>query len=139
MIYWSWVGFNWSLIIMSLSLVSDISNIARVPISSAVGNNLGAAIWKSYAILSSGSIAIPVLILLEVGTRVVISNSIAKLVNSWLIIGWFWGWVENWSWVSNNNRLVNHNRGRMEDWCRLVHNWSWVGNNHRLVHNRGSM
>merc|ERR1712165_11022 len=100
---------------MGFTFIPDISNITGVRISNLVRHNLGATIWKSNSVLSSSSITISVLILGKVGSRVIISNSIAVLVNSWLIIGrlWVvWSWlVDNWSWVV---------------WSWLVHNWGWV-------------
>merc|ERR1719450_1045766 len=73
-----------------------------------------------------------VLVLLEVGTRVVISNSIAILVNSWAIISGFRvSRLVGGSWVGNNSRfvdngsgLVDGSRGGLVDWGRggLV-NW----------------
>jgi len=86
MINGSWVGFDWCWGVVCLSLVFDISNIARVTISNVVGHNLGATIREGDTVLAVGGITIPVLVLGKVGTRVVISNSIAILVDSWLII-----------------------------------------------------
>jgi len=141
MVSWCWVGLDWGWVIMGLSFVLDISNIARVGISSAVGDNLGATIRKSNTVFTSSGIAIPVLILLEAGTRVVISDSIAVLVDSWLIIGWLlvswswvvwgrfvnnWGWVVDWSWVWDNNwsSLVDWGWVWDNNWSCMVH-WSW--------------
>lgn len=75
--------------ILCLALVPDISNISRVGISNTVSHNLGAAIGKSHAVLTSGSITITVLILSKVGTRIVISNSVAISVDSGSIISGF--------------------------------------------------
>jgi len=114
---WGWVVW----LVVSLSLVPHINNISRVSISGAVGHNLGATVREGNTVLSRGSIAIPLLIGGKVGTRVVISNSIAVLVDGWLIIRWLlvcWGWVV-WSWLV-------HNWGWVVDWGRLVHNWGWV-------------
>jgi len=132
---WSRLVGNWGWMvwfIVGLSFVSHISNISRVGISSAVGHNLGAAIRKSHTVLSMGGVAIPVLVCSKVGARVVISNSIAILVDGWTIIRWFlvcWSWVV-WGWLV-------HNWGWVVDWSRLVHNWSWVVDWGRLVNNRG--
>jgi len=121
-------------LIVSLSFVSYINNISRVSISSVVGHNLGAAIRKGNTVLSGGGIAIPVLVLGKVDTRVVISHSITILVDSWLIIRWLlvsgswvvwcWlvhnrGWVVDWSWVGNNH------------WCWVI--WSWPVDNREWV------
>ena len=72
--------------IVSLSLVPDISDIARVGISNIVGYNLGAAIGKSNTVFSRSGITIPVLRLSKVGARVLISDSIVVLVHSRAII-----------------------------------------------------
>ena len=73
-------------LVLGLTLVPDIGNIARVGISGVVGHDLGAAVRESNTILASSGVAITVLILGKVGTRVVISNSIAVLVHSRTII-----------------------------------------------------
>merc|ERR1719450_963680 len=74
-----------------------------------------------------------VLVLLEVGTRVVISNSIAILVNSWAIISGFRvSRLVGGSWVGNNSRfvdngsgLVDGSRGGLVNWGRFVDR-GWV-------------
>jgi len=73
-------------LVVGLSLVSDISNIARVAISNIVVDNLGTTVREGNTVFTIGSIAIPLLIGGKVSTRVVIGNSIAILVNSWLIV-----------------------------------------------------
>merc|ERR1712142_1312986 len=96
------LGRSWMVwFIVGFTLVVYISHISRISIGSVVGHNLGAAIRKTNTVLSSGGIAIPVLICSKVGTRVVISNSITVVVDSWFIIGWLfvcwsWGWMVNW-------------------------------------------
>ena len=135
MISWGWVDLDWGWVVwlvMGLSLVLDISNISRVSISSVVSHNLGTAIGKGDPVLASGGVAVPLLVLGKVGTRVVISNGIAILVDSWLIIGWLgwviWSWlVDNWSWVVDWGWVGNNNRGWVV-WSRLVHNRGWVVN-----------
>ena len=124
MISWGWVDLDWGWVVwlvMGLSLVLDISNISRVSISSVVSHNLGTAIGKGDPVLASGGVAVPLLVLGKVGTRVVISNGIAILVDSWLIIGWLgwviWSWlVDNWSWVVDWGWLV-------VSWGRVVVCW----------------
>jgi len=89
MVHRGWVGLDWSWmvwLVVGLAFVLHIGNISRVSISGVVGHNLGATVWKSNTVLSICGIAIPVLVLGKVGTRVVIGNSITILVNSWLII-----------------------------------------------------
>ena len=117
--------------IVGFTLVFDISNIARVSIGNIVGHNLGTAIGKSHAVLAVGSITITVLILSKAGARVVISNSIAILVDSGAIISrlmvsrcWVSGlvsgsWVDNGGLVDNWGRFVD--RGGLVDNLSLIH------------------
>ena len=96
-----WSRLGWVVwLVVGFSLVLNISNVARVGITNTVGDNLGATIRKVNTVLARGGIAISVLILGKVSTRVVISNSIAILVDSWLIISWLmvWSWLVNWFW-----------------------------------------
>jgi len=122
----SWSRLGWVVwLVVGFSLVLNISNIARVGITDTVGDDLGATIGKVDTVLARGGIAISVLILGKVSTRVVISNSIAVLVDSRLIISWLmvWSWlVNNWSWVVDWGWLVDH-WGWVVDWGWLVHNW----------------
>ena len=74
-------------LVLGLSLVPDIGNVARVGIGNIVGHNLGAAIGKSNTVLPVGGVVITVLVLGKVGARVVISHSIAILVDSRAIVG----------------------------------------------------
>jgi len=98
--------------VSGFTLISDIGNISRVGISDRVGDNLGTTIRESYTIFTAGSITITVLILSKVGSRVVISNSITILVDSWAIIsGLGVSGLVGGSWVSNDSGLVD-NRGR---------------------------
>ena len=75
-----------SSIILSFSRVLNISNISTVGISNIVGDSLGPAIREGYRVGSTGSISISVLSSLEVGSRVVISNSIVVGIDSRFII-----------------------------------------------------
>jgi len=117
--------------ILGFTLVSDISNISRVGIPNIVGDNLGTAIGKSYTVFARGSNTITVLTLSKVGTRVVISDSITVLVESWAFIsrlmvsrlrvsGLVGGsLVNNGSGVVDRSGFVD-NRGRVVDRSRLV-------------------
>jgi hypothetical protein len=69
-------------LVVGLTLVPHISDVSRVGISNVVGNNLGAAIGKVDTVLSGGGVVITVLVGGEVGSRVVISDSITVLVDS---------------------------------------------------------
>ena len=93
----SWVGrFIYG--VSGFTLISDIGNISRVGISNRVGDDLGTTIRESYTIFTAGSITITVLILSKVGSRVVISDSITILVDSWAIISGLF--MVSWSGVS---------------------------------------
>ena len=85
MIGWSFLGCVVRLIVWLTSIL-DISNIARIGISNIVVDNLGAAVWKSNPVFAIGGISIPVLVLGKVDTGVVICYSIAILVDSWCVI-----------------------------------------------------
>ena len=98
--------------ILGFTLVSDISNISRVLIPNIVGDNLGTTIGKSYTVFTRGSNTITVFTLSKVGTRVVISDSITVLVESWAFIS---GLMVSRLWVSG---LVAGSR--VVDWGRLV-------------------
>merc|ERR1712055_1057179 len=76
------------LIIMSLTRVLDISNIATVGIINLVVDSLSSAIRQGNRVGSRGSIAISVLSSLEVGSRVVISYSIVEGIDSRFLIAW---------------------------------------------------
>jgi len=117
--------------ILGFTLVSDISNISRVGIPNIVGDNLGTAIGKSYTVFARGSNTITVLTLSKVVTRVVISDSITVLVESWAFIsrlmvsrlrvsGLVGGsLVNNGSGVVDRSGFVD-NRGRVVDRSRIV-------------------
>ena len=80
--------------VMCSTLVFNISNIARVGISSSVGDNLGAAIRKNSAVFSRGGISVPLLILSKVGSRIAVSNSIVVSIDRGCV------WIgHNWSWM----------------------------------------
>jgi hypothetical protein len=72
--------------VSGLSFICHISNIARVGISNIVVDNLGPAIGKGNAVRTMGGIAVPALIRGEVGSAVVILDSISILVDSGGII-----------------------------------------------------
>ena len=76
MISWDRVSLDWGRGIVCLTLILDISNIARVSIGNIVGDNLGAAVRKGNTVLAVGGVAITSLILTKVGTRVLISHSV---------------------------------------------------------------
>ena len=91
---------------------------------------MGTTIRKSNTVFTRGSITITVFVLRKSGTRVVISNSITILVDSWAIISrlmvcWCWvsglvggSWVDNGGLVDNWGRFVD--RGGVVDWGGFV-------------------
>merc|ERR1712042_395180 len=90
-----------------MSLVLDISNKSTITIRiSSVGHNLGAAIRKGNSVTSGGRLGVRGLMLVEVGSRVVISDTIFKSVWLWGLIIVSWSWLVSWGWV--------------------VWGWSWV-------------
>ena len=114
------VSLDWGRGIVCLTLILDISNIARVSIGNIVGDNLGAAVGKGNTVLSSSVVAIPLLILGKVGSRVGVSHGVLISIDSWgIFIGWglvgswlvswsrlvSWGWSIGWgaSWGSSGN------------------------------------
>ena len=109
--------------ILGLALVSDISNISRVLIPNIVGDNLGTTIGKSYTVFTRGSITITVLTLSKVGTRVVISDSITVLVESWAFISGLMVSLLRVSGLVGGSRLVDRGRvvrSGLVDWGRIV-------------------
>ena len=73
-------------LVLGLTLIPDISNIARVGISNVVGHNLGAAIGKSHTVLAVGGVVVAGLVGSEVGARVVIVDSVGVVVDGRAII-----------------------------------------------------
>ena len=137
-------------LVVSLALVLDVGDVAGVSVSHVVSDDLGAAVGKGNTVLAIGGITIAGLILGEVGTRVVISDSVLVAVDSWAIVGWLLvavdrsrviggGLVDHWGRVVD--RFVD-NRGSVVDWGMVdnglvVHNGSWVVDRGRVVVERG--
>ena len=78
---------SWCRIIFGFTRVLNIGNVSRVIISNIVGDGLGATIRKKDIVLAIGSISITSFIVSKVNTRVVISNSIGKVVVGRSFIG----------------------------------------------------
>jgi len=117
--------------ILGFTLISDISNISRVLIPNIVGDNLGTTIGKIYTVFTRGSITITVLTLSKVGTRVVISDSITVLVESWAFISGLMVSLLRVSGLVGGSRLVDW--GRLVDRGRVVNRSGLVGGS--LVNN----
>ena len=94
-----WVGGN--------TLVLDIGNVAIWTIGvRSVGDNLGATIRKGNSVRAAHGLAIRVLSLGKVGTRVLIVHSILISVGLWGLIidrgGMVWGWWADWGGRGNS-------------------------------------
>merc|ERR1719264_1207401 len=74
------------LVVVGLSLVPDVHHIAGVAVSGVVGDDLGPAVGKGNAVLANGGIAIPVLVLAKVGTRVAVLDSVLEVVGGIVVI-----------------------------------------------------
>merc|ERR1719290_328954 len=68
------------------AFIGNLSNIATVGISSVVVDHLGSAVRESNSVGSRGGVAISLFILAELGSTVVISNTILISIGSRLII-----------------------------------------------------
>merc|ERR1711970_18999 len=77
---------GWGRSVMRNSLVGNISNIATVFISSVVVDHLDSAIRESNSVGSSGRVAISLLLLAELCSTVVISDTILESIVSRLFI-----------------------------------------------------
>jgi len=104
--------------VLGFAFISDISNISRVLIPNIIGDNLGTTIGKIYTVFTRGSITITVLTLSKVGTRVVISDSITVLVESWAFISGLMVSLLRVSGLVGRSGLVGGSR--LVDWGRLV-------------------
>ena len=102
-VVWGWF-VRWE---VSLSIILDISNITTIVISMIV-NNLGATIRKGNSVGAAHNIAVRVLSLGKVGTRVLIMHSILISVGLWgLVIDWggmVWGWWADWGGRGNSGQ-----------------------------------
>merc|ERR1711962_1677858 len=139
MVRWGWsslVGRSRSNRVSGSSSVLDISNISTIGIINLVVNSLLSAIRKSNRVRSSGSISITVLSSLEVGSRVVISNSIVVGIHSRLIISWLLVGRGMDGSVVGRGGLGNNNRGMVGRGRLGYNNRGVVG---RGMHNWGSM
>ena len=86
--------------ILGLSRVGNISNISTVGISNLVVDSLDSAIRKSNRVGSRGGISIPVLSMVEVSSRVIISYTIVECIN-WYLIS-----------IDRSSRTIS--------WCRCI-------------------
>ena len=107
--------------------VADISNVSTVGISHLVCNSLYSAVRKSNSVGSGGGIAVTVLSSIELGSRVVVSNSILVGVHSRHIVGGLF--------VGRGRGVVGRSRGLVS---RLGYNCRGLVGRGRLSHNNRS-
>ena len=105
MVDWSWLGFG----IGGSAFVLDIGNMAALTIGiRGVGDSLGATIRKGNSVRATHNIAIRVLGLGKVGTRVLIVHSILISVGLWGLVidrgGMVWGWWADWGGRGNSGQ-----------------------------------
>lgn len=143
-----WFGLIRS--IMSLTLVSDISDVSGVSISNAVSHNLGTAIGKSHAVFAGGSISISLFVGSKVGSRVVISDGISEIVHWGCIISGFMvrcGFVGGFVWCGSRfvgcgswvgDGFVDYGSW-VVNWGRFVGCGSWVVDGCGFVVSGGGM
>jgi len=81
----SGLGLGVVLGVLSLALITDISDVAGVFVD-GVAHNLGAAIGKGNTVFAGGGITITVLLLVESGAGVVVGDGIAVLVDGGSVI-----------------------------------------------------
>ena len=134
--------------ILGHSRVLNISNITTVGISNLVVDSLGPAVRKGNLVGSRCSITITVLPSIEVGSRVVISDSIVVGIDSGLIIGGLLvgssmdrGMVGRGMDRSMDNRGMDHRGGMVDrgmDRSSVVDRGSSVVDRGSSVVDRGS-
>ena len=85
---WGWfIRFRLICGVLSLALIGDLSNEARVTID-GVGDLLQAAVRELNVVGTLGIVAITGLLVTKVITRVVILDSVVEVILSRLLIGW---------------------------------------------------
>ena len=109
LVCWSQSMVRRSSIIVSLTRVSNISNISTVAISYIVVNSLSATIRKSYTIGARGRVTITGFIGLEVSSIVVIMDAIFKLIDSRFIVG-DWCFIGGSSMIGRSWFMVRRDR-----------------------------
>ena len=92
--------------ILGLSRVGNISNISTVSISNLVVDSLDSAIRKSNRVGSRGGISIPVLTMVEVSSRVIISYTIVEGID--------------WCLISIGRSSMTISWCRSISWCRCI-------------------
>merc|ERR1712168_154640 len=87
MVGWGWpVCWRWGglvLWVLGDPLVLDISHIARVAIGHVVGDDLGASVGKGHSVLANSVVAVPLLVLGKVGSRVGVCHCVLVAVDGW--------------------------------------------------------
>ena len=92
--------------ILGLSRVGNISNISTVSISNLVVDSLDSTIRKSNRVGSRGGISIPVLTMVEVSSRVIISYTIVEGID--------------WCLISIGRSSMTISWCRSISWCRCI-------------------
>merc|ERR1719402_572150 len=72
--------------VMGNAFIGNLSNIATVGIGSVVVDHLGSAVRESNSVGSRSGVAISLLLLTELGSAVVISNTVLVSIDSRLVI-----------------------------------------------------
>ena len=80
------IGLGLILGVDGLTLVPDISDVARVAVGNVVGHDLGPAVGKGDAVLAVGGIAVTGLVVGKVGLGVVVGNTVVELVLGGLVV-----------------------------------------------------
>ncbi|CAL4122063.1 unnamed protein product, partial [Meganyctiphanes norvegica] len=85
---WGWfIGFRLICGVLSLTLIGDLSDIARVTID-GVGDLLQAAVREGHIVGTLSVVAITGFIVTKVIARVVILDSVIEVILGRLLIGW---------------------------------------------------
>jgi len=79
-------GLGLVLGVLSLTGVGDLGDVARVGIGGVVAHGLDTAIGKSDGVRAGGGVVVAVLLLVEVGARVVVSDGVLVLVHGGSVV-----------------------------------------------------
>ena len=139
MVNWSWfISWGW-FVCWGFggawgSFVCYFDNVARIPISSVVLDNLGTAIGECNSVFSNGGISVTSFVCSKVYSGIFISDSVFVSIFSWDIVSWFFvgSWLVSRGWLVYWSGLVDWGWGSMVNWGRFVDrgsvvNWSGGG------------
>ena len=71
---------------LDISRVGDIGDVAGVGVGNVVPHSLDAAVGESHGVLAVGGVAIPGLVLLEVGAGVVVVDGVGVVVDGGAVL-----------------------------------------------------